>query len=130
MGTRSITIVRDESNNKIAEIYQQYDGMPSGVGFALLDFIESGTLVNGFQAVEDRQFNGMGCFVAQLIEEFKDGVGGLYLYAPTKINKRRNKYAELYGVEYCYEIDSKLNIRCWGLYNNKEIDLYKISREE
>jgi len=123
MGTRSITIVRDEDNNKIIEMYQQYDGYPSGVGIELKEFIDSGKMVNGISPNEKKRiFNGIGDFAAQLVAEFKIGSGGLYLYAPSDAIEP-DEYSKMYLAEYLYEIDSNLNIKCYNTYSNKEVDI-------
>ena len=130
MGTRSITVIKDSQNNKIVEIYQQYDGYPSYLGKKLKEFIKSGELVNGFSSVNERQFNGIECFAAQLVAEFKTGTGGTYLFSPTTDYKNKKKYCEKYSAEYYYEIDHNLNLRCWDCYEDKEInmDTYKFKK--
>ena len=84
MGTRSITVVKNESESKIIEMYRQFDGYPSGMGQELIDFITPFAVVNGL-GIDNPQTiaNGMPCFAAQLVEHFKDGAGGTYLYTPT-----------------------------------------------
>ena len=122
MGTRAIVAVKDELDNKIIELYSQYDGYPDGLGRDLKEFVASREMVNGIGA--NRQvFNGIHCFAAQLISHFKDEAGGYYLYPPTKNYKNKGKYWDKYGAEYYYEIDSDLNVRCWDTYENKEIIL-------
>lgn len=121
MGTRSITSVKDENGKKIIEIYQQYDGYPSGVGNQLLKFCNSGTLVNGINYLEtNRVFNGMNCFAALLVSELKNGAGGVYLYAPTADYKNKKKYYEIYNADYYYEIDSNLILTCWDTCEDKK----------
>lgn len=121
MGTRAITVVKDEENKKIIEMYSQYDGYPDGLGQDLIDFIKSGTMVSGFSNSNEIQFNGIGCFAGQLVANFKDGVGGFYLHSPTTDFKNKTKYYNIYYAEYYYEIDSKLNIKCWDTYTGKEV---------
>ena len=85
MGTRSLTFVYSESKSidkatPIINMYRQYDGYPTGHGAGLAEFLNSGRMVNGLQGVgKERQFNGMGCLAAQLVSEFKDGAGNIYL---------------------------------------------------
>ena len=122
MGTRSITVVKDEEGKKIIEMYIQYDGYPEGVGKDLLDFIATGKMVNGIGG-DANVFNGISCFAAQLVAHLKNGAGGVYLYAPTKDFKNKKKYNEKYWAEYYYEISSGLQVRCWDCYSNQEIDL-------
>lgn len=96
MGTRSLThfierykeqpkdkrkkaIVKD---TEIVVMYRQYDGYPSGHGTDLAEFLSKGRLVNGISAVEpERVFNGMSCLAAQVVANFKQGAGGIYLHA-------------------------------------------------
>lgn len=125
MGTRSITVVKDEQGNKIIEMYKQYDGYPEAMMVELSSFISSGTLVNGIPAAgqEGRLFNGMGCLAAQLVEHFKEGAGGIYLHTPTKDYKYKKKYWDLYWAEYYYEIDHTLTVRGWDTYTNEKVYL-------
>jgi hypothetical protein len=121
MGTRSLTVVKDQDGNKIVEIYRQFDGYPEGMGADLIDFIESGELVNGISMEDQRQFNGVHCFAAQLISHLKgDQAGGIYLYSPTHDYKNKKQYWKKYFAEYYYEIDHELNIKCWDTIDNKE----------
>ena len=123
MGTRSITTVLDDNGNKIIEMYKQYDGYPSGLGKELVDFIKAGVLVNGYGNSSQKEFNGISCFAAQLVEHFKDGVGGVYLHAPTNKTSDKKRYDQVYNAEYYYEIDSKLNVSCWDCYEGIKLDL-------
>lgn len=105
MGTRSLTKVfstyNDEKKNKqvteqLVNMYRQYDGYPSGHGTELVDFLNSGKVVNGFGGNEtERVFNGAGCLAAQMIAHFKDGVGNIYLEPISAKNC---------GQEYEYEV--------------------------
>jgi hypothetical protein len=79
MGTRSLTFVYEE-NKPIMNMYRQFDGYISGHGQELAEFLKSGTLVNGYSSTDQTQFNGMGCLAAQMIVNFKKGVGGFYIY--------------------------------------------------
>ena len=113
MGTRSTTSFF--SNGKhLMSIYKQYDGYPKGWGQELKEFIKSGNFVNGFSVSSSRnskQFNGFGCFVLQLITEYKTGVGGLYL---TEKNDEQEYNYEIDFVEK-YEEDllkQEINISC------------------
>lgn len=129
MGTRSITVVKDENNQKIVEMYQQYDGYPDGVGIDLLKFIGERTIINGFKSHTDTGFNGISCFAAQLVAEFKNGVGGTYLYAPSVDYKDKRKYSENYSAEYYYEIqqstEGTLKVTCWDCIENKIVEIGK-----
>lgn len=91
MGTRGITKVFDASinhkkqqKNIIINLYRQYDSYLTCHGKELSEFLLSGVLVYGYTDKKTRQFNGMGCLAAQLVTEFKKGVGNFYLY-PTKM---------------------------------------------
>ena len=80
MGTRSLTFVYEE-NKPILNMYRQFDGYPSGHGQELAEFLLSGEMVNGIPVGVDKLFfNGMGCFAAQLIVNFKKSAGGFYIY--------------------------------------------------
>ena len=125
MSTRSITVVKDESENKIIEMYRQSDGYPSGMGQDLIDFITPFTVVNGL-GIDNPQTiaNGMPCFAAQLVAHFKEGAGGIYLYSPTADFKNKKKYYKEYGAEYYYEIseeDGTIRVRCWDTWTGDEI---------
>jgi len=81
MGTRSNTVVIN-NGVKILNLYRQYDGYPSGHGKELAAFLEPLTLVNGYGPDAVNQANGMGCLAAQLVANFKNGVGGFYIDNP------------------------------------------------
>ena len=91
MGTRSLTKFIETykeadgkvKNNKIAAVYRQFDGYPSCHGLQLAEFLNSGTLVNGIGMDAGKVFNGVGCMAAQMVQEFKEGVGGIYLRNPS-----------------------------------------------
>lgn len=94
MGTRSLTKVFDGEMSKevtsqtfmCVNMYRHYDGYPSGHGSELADFLVSGKIVNGLSMTQNtRVFNGIGCLSAQLVDHFKDGAGGIYLY-PTRLS--------------------------------------------
>ena len=125
MGTRSITVVKDEQGNKIIEMYRQMDGYPTGMGQDLLDFVSQFTVVNGISLAEDRKIaNGMACFAAQLVAYFKDGAGGYYLHAPATDFKSKKQYYKAYYAEYYYEITQEgehMKVRCWDTWTGSEI---------
>lgn len=81
MGTRSLTFVYDERNKPIINLYRQYDGYPAGHGAELAEFMNGFTIVNGFGERREKLANGPGCFAAQLVAHFKDGVGQFYLHS-------------------------------------------------
>jgi len=95
MGTRSLThfIERYKEQPKdkrrkpkvkdteIVVMYRQYDGYPSGHGIQLAEFLVKGKLVNGISFAETQLlFNGMGCLTAQVVANFKEGAGNIYLH--------------------------------------------------
>ena len=82
MGTRSLTFVY-EGDTPLINMYRQFDGYPSGHGAELAEFLNSfDAIVNGIPVGDKRKMaNGMGCLAAQLIANFKDGVGGFYIHS-------------------------------------------------
>ena len=82
MGTRSLTFVY-EGEKPIVNMYRQFDGYPSGHGVELAEFLTSfDAITNGISLGENRKTaNGMGCLAAQMIVNFKNGVGGFYIYS-------------------------------------------------
>ncbi|ANJ65534.1 hypothetical protein [Pseudoalteromonas virus vB_PspP-H6/1] len=79
MGTRSTTKVLNLEGDNILSMYGQYDGYESGHGSALLEFIKSKPMVNGYSG-DKQAFNGMGCLAAQLVSRFKGNeTGGFYM---------------------------------------------------
>jgi hypothetical protein len=85
MGTRSLTFVYDERDQRLVKMYAQYDGYPSGHGRELAKFLVGiAEVTTGIRVGETRRTaNGMGCLAAQLVANFKTEVGGYYLY-PTE----------------------------------------------
>ncbi len=97
MGTRSLTFVYDNDRQAVINMYRQFDGYPSGHGLELAEFLNSfDAVVNGTPVGDKRKLaNGMGCLAAQLIANFKTGVGGFYIYPVT---------AKDCGQEYEYHV--------------------------
>lgn len=81
MGTRSLTVFKDESDKEIVVMYRQFDGYPHGHGQQLADFLKGRVLVDGYSVGDGENFNGMGCLAAQCVKKFKDGIGNFYLHA-------------------------------------------------
>lgn len=80
MGTRSLTLIKEDGTDLVC-FYKQYDGYPDGYGKELVEFLKSGTLVNGIPYGEDKLFfNGMGCLAAQIVAHFKENSGGYYIF--------------------------------------------------
>jgi len=133
MGTRSITIVRNQNKNNILTMYKQYDGYPSGLGIELKDFIESGTIVNGIGMNDKNVFNGISCFAAQLVAHFKDGPGGIYLEHFINFNKPTKKVitdiCNMFGTDYVYIIESDLSISCFD-YNGAPCNITAEEEDE
>lgn len=80
MGTRSLTIIQDEDGREIMVMYRQFDGYPSGHGADLAKFLDGREIVNGIRDSSARVSNGFGCLAAQMVAEFKDGPGNIYIY--------------------------------------------------
>lgn len=95
MGTRSLThfverykeVSKDKrrkpkvKDTEIVVMYRQFDGYPSGHGVQLAEFLSQGRLVNGISATEkELVFNGIGCLAAQVVANFKEGAGNIYLH--------------------------------------------------
>ncbi len=84
MGTRSLTVVVDTSDNEeICVLYRQYDGYPGGHGKELAKFLASGKLVNGLGGGTPyrAQFNGVTGLAARIVHHFDPTEGGFYLHA-------------------------------------------------
>lgn len=81
MGTRSITVLKDEDGRRIANIYRQFDGYLAGHGKDLKRILGGARLINGFSGQKiPEHFNGMGCLGAWLVGALKDNsIGGIYL---------------------------------------------------
>jgi len=84
MGTRSLTIFKENDGTEIAVLYRQMDGYPSGHGKDLLGFLKDRQIVNGFRDGDDGNSNGMSNLVVQcisyLFKLFGEKVGNLYLH--------------------------------------------------
>lgn len=66
MGTRSLTVLKDDEDVEIAVMYRQYDGYPDGHGQQLAEFIRNA------------DHNGMDCLAAQIVAHFKTESGYTY----------------------------------------------------
>ena len=82
MGTRSLTIFKDDDGEEIAILYRQFDGYPDIHGKELSEFLKGSVIVNGLSKKDKglRVFNGMDCLAASVVAHFKTGPGGFYLY--------------------------------------------------
>lgn len=84
MGTRSLTVIRDEQE-EIVVIYRQYDGYLEGHGKDLAEILMPGgkpiPVVNGLKPNDDGMcFNGAGCAAAHIVSQLKTEPGGIYLH--------------------------------------------------
>lgn len=83
MGTRCLTRVYDGTGKQsipCVVMYRQFDGYPEGHGLDLAEFLDGMVVVNGIGAgTPNRAANGAGCLAAQLVVQFKEGIGGIYL---------------------------------------------------
>lgn len=83
MGTRSLTVVKNDNGKDLLTIYRQMDGYPTGQGNDLAKFLNSRVLCNGLGAPrEDGKTwaNGLSCLAAQLVAELKNEPGNIYIY--------------------------------------------------
>ena len=97
MGTRSKTSFIEKRGDKLTHlvsVYQQYDGYISGVGHDIAKYILDKQICNGITLGRDtsKLANGFTCLIAQIIRDFKEDVGGLYITTEDNIQ------------EYNYEI--------------------------
>lgn len=86
MGTRStISFIEKDKNGEstVAYVYQQFDGYLEGVGKSLSEWLMPKIMVNGIPDYNHNYANGITDLAAQYVHDFKDGIGSLYLYAPT-----------------------------------------------
>lgn len=97
MGTRSLTVIKDDWNDEICVLYRQMDGYIEGHGIDLVNYLKDTVIVNGISCLCDKRqdFNGIHCLAASLVSHFKTGIGNFYLYPA----KTRNC-----GEEYIYTI--------------------------
>ena len=64
------------------QIYNHYDGYPSGLGVKLAKYLQDFTVVNGLTSGQGIVANGMGCLAAQTVRYLKDEPGQIYLHKP------------------------------------------------
>ena len=102
MGTRSLTYITADGENLIC-MYKQSDGSPAGYGGELATFLRGRKMVEGLPLsnCHKKVANGMSDLAAQLIAQFKKGVGEVYLENPAEENPD-------HGQEFVYLIDEKL----------------------
>ena len=94
MGTRSLTriiprqegLAYDKAHGRaelsLVNIYQQYDGYPEYMAVEYAKWLKGLSIGNGLGRDPElnKYANGVGCFAAQFIKQFKDRPGGLYLH--------------------------------------------------
>ena len=116
MGTRSLTFVYEKYGDKqlpIINMYRQMDGYPSGHGAELAEFLSGFNIVNGYNSdTPTKSANGMGCLAAQLVANFKKGIGQFRL-EPAE--------ARDCGQDYEYHISENGN----GILNVSIFDSYR-----
>ena len=66
------------------QIYNHYDGYPSGLGVTLADYLQDFTVVNGLSTGQGKVANGIGCLAAQTVQHIKEGPGNVYLHKPSE----------------------------------------------
>lgn len=134
MGTRSLTYVYDGKRADMGKpmvcMYRQFDGYPGGHGQELADFMNNGRLVNGLSGMgKELQFNGMGCFAAQMVAHFKKDSGGIYLYAP-ELNQDCWQEYEYHVWEDMVRIDNPDDIIFEGTWNQFKVFCFNLVETE
>ena len=99
MGTRCLTVLKEEEGKEIAVLYRQMDGYPAGHGQDLLDFLADKRIVNGISVDDGCSFNGMHCLAASVVAHFKEHIGSFYLYPAGTRDV---------GEEYIYTVTGKV----------------------
>ena len=82
MGTRCLTIVKDENNQTLVNLYRQYDGYPTGHGKELVNFLKKIRITHGLADDRKNTANGIQCLAAQIVAHFKNEAGHFYLCPP------------------------------------------------
>lgn len=109
MGTRSLTYIYDGRNSKdtgpgtaMVCIYRQMDGYLDGHGKLLAEFLKDMQICNGFGVEQNvgRWANGPGCLAAQVISEFKNGIGSIYMRRPIEPRDDDQEYTYRIYVDY------------------------------
>jgi len=81
MGTRCLTVFKEDDGTEIAVLYRQMDGYPEGHGEELAEFLADKAIINGIGGESlAGAFNGMHCLAAAVVAHFKTDIGGFYLY--------------------------------------------------
>lgn len=113
------SIDTDGKLNVYIVIYFKYDGHPEGVAKDLIQFIKSKkwSMINGYND-QYKQFNGFGCFLAQYIAGFKDG---MYIRPPDTLMDEEYNYFLTYDERVekftigmnqsdCFDIDEFMSL--------------------
>ena len=119
MGTRSLTFIHDGDNAKpFVCMYRQMDGYPSGHGLELQEFLKPIRMVNGIGLKDDGLViaNGAGCLAAQMVAHFKDGPGGIYLYASTSKDCWQDYEYHVYADE-----NIGIKVKCFAVGRRKKL---------
>ena len=76
------------------QIYNHYDGYPSGLGVTLAEYLQDFIVVNGlsFDSAGKTSANGMGCLAAQTVKYLKNEPGQIYLQKPRNIDWEDYEY--------------------------------------
>jgi len=116
MGTRCVTKFFNEGSDKpFAIMYRQFDGYPEGHGTELAQFLANLRLVNGLGLGNNSGVaNGMGCLAAQVVKNFKEEPGGIYLMDDQD-----------HGEDFTYEVYSDsglIRMRCKDYKKNVIFD--------
>ena len=100
MGPRSLTFIKEKHDKEYSiNMYKHYDGYPKGYGLDLAKYLNKFTIVNGFSMNDKRTIaNGVSCLIAQLVSNFKQEAGGIYIY-PTKDTDCGQEYEYHISVE-------------------------------
>jgi len=114
MGTRSLTIIRDEQGTDLLTMYRQWDGYLEGHGKALASFLAPFKVGNGITDYSPnvKQANGAGCLAAQIVAHFKRPT------PKTKFSAARGPIGNFYvypngskdvGEEYVYIVTARVD---------------------
>jgi hypothetical protein len=116
MSTRAIARIYDDGGTTVlTTMYKHWDGYPEGFGADLTEFAAQFKLVNGIPVgSKERLANGMGCFAASMVKEFKQEAGDVYIY-PADCGPC--------DAEYIYHVKpdgDKITVICEDIYGEDE----------
>ena len=114
MGAIANTLVKDVNGNVIVNLYRQSDGYQDCHGKAIKEFLSNKTLVNGIRNYTDPVFNGMGCLAAQLVSNFKVGLGLFYLYPVDDDNDFSDYVYTIYPNGKTDNSELMIKVECFG----------------